>query len=331
MKGLPQFACVAVLVATALQAAPPKREAAPVPDFWYVVPDGAAAAAAAEGELVRGIVIPSSVSPTVRTTPTGSVISWRRPDGTRQSFAVQGVSSFTFEPGPLLGTTYVPFSIGRHLQYAPDGCCACASWLNMTESIERLGCVAGCNGCGCEACICSPTYPCPGGALGAMTLMAHNDPAATMTFGRMGTGRGIEIASRGRDAVSFHGNRLSANLNEQGEIVINNPDSITLPGQVAKSESIRGDQALFAWSSPEASVILEQPRSMPAPSFQGGSIDFNSQREHAPAAGARFLQVEPDTDRCRVCGTHPNSMSDLTIYDCVPGDSVCYRCVSWEC
>jgi hypothetical protein len=36
-------------------------------------------------------------------------------------------------------------------------------------------------------------------------------------------------------------------------------------------------------------------------------------------------------DRCSACGTHPNSMSDLVIYDCVPGDSMCYRCVSWEC
>jgi hypothetical protein len=329
MKGLPQFACVAAVVATTLQAAPPKREAAPVPDFWYVVPDESVAVAT-DG-LVRGLVIPSSVNPTVRTTPTGSVISWRRPDGTRQSFAVQGISSFTFEPGPLAGTTYVPFSLSRHLQYNPDSCCVCASWNNMEESIERLGCVPGCNGCGCEACICSPTYPCPASQLGSMTLAAHNDPAATITFRKADATERIDIAGRGRAAVSFHGRSVSAEVNARGETVIINPESVTLPGQVAISESTRGDQALFAWSSAEASVILEQPRSMAAPTFRGGTIDFNNPRREEIAAGARYLEVEPVGDRCRACGTHPNSMSDLTIYDCVPGDSMCYRCVSWEC
>jgi hypothetical protein len=327
MKGLPQLACVAALVATTLQAAPPKREAVPAPDFWYVVPDGSVT----ESGLVRGLVIPSLVNPTVRTTPTGSVLSWRRPDGTRQSFAVQGISSFTFQPGPLGGTTYVPFSLGKHLQYDPDGCCACASWNNMVESIERLGCVAGCSGCGCEACICSPTYPCPAGQVGAMTLAAHNDPAATMTFRKAdATGR-IDIARRGRAAVSFHGRSVAAEVNAQGVTMIINPESVWLPGQVTTSESTRGDHALFAWSSPEASVILEQPRSMAAPSFHGGTIDFGNRRAEATTSLAKRLETEPAMDRCRVCGTHPNSMSDLTIYDCVAGDSVCYRCVSWEC
>jgi hypothetical protein len=329
MKGLPQLACVAAFVATSLHAAPPKRQPAPVPDFWYVVPD--ASKAAAESGLVRGLVIPSSVSPTVRTTSTGSVLSWRRADGTRQSFAVQGVSSFTFEPGPLVGTTYVPFGVSKRLQNDPDSCCTCASWVNMVESIERLGCVPGCSGCGCEACICSPTYPCSGSSSGAITLAAHNDPSATMTFRKTGVTERIEIAPRGREAVSFHGKHVAATLNAQGETVIINPESVTLPGRVAISESIRGDQTLFAWSSPEASVILEQPRSMAAPSFQGGTIDFTNPPDQSPAAIAKRLEAEPVMDRCRVCGTHPNSMSDLTIYDCVPGDSVCYRCVSWEC
>ncbi len=329
MKGFPQFACVAVLVATGLQAAPPKREEVPVPDFWYVVPNESAAGA--ESGLVRGLVIPSSVNPTVRTTPTGSVMSWRRPDGTRQSFAVQGVSSFTFERGPLAGTTYVPFATRRHLQYDPDNCCTCASWNNMVESVERLGCVVGCSGCGCEACICSPTSPCPQSPLGVMTLAAHNDPASTMTFDKAGATEVIKIAIRGRAAVDFRGDHVSASVSAQGETVIDNPESITLPGRVASSESVRGDKALFAWSSSDASVILEQPRSMPAPSLHGGTIDFKLQRDASPTAGARLLEVGPVTDRCRVCGTHPNSMSDLNIYDCVPGDSVCYRCVSWEC
>jgi len=327
MKGLPQFACVAILVSTALQATPPKGEKVAAPDFWYVVPDESAAVA--ESGLVRGLVIPTSVTPTVRTTPEGSVISWPRPDGTRQSFAVQGIPSFTFEPGPLRGTTYVPFGMRKHLQYVPDGCCACASWNNMVESVEHLSCVPGCSGCGCAACICSPTFPCPQSQAGAMTLAAHNDPTATMTFDKMGTTAGIKIGSHGRGTVSFHGKRLSATANSNGETEINNPDLIRLSGPVASSESVRGDQALFAWSSPDASVILEQPGSMPAPSFHDGTIDFKSLRDAAPTTSARRLQ--PVADRCSACGTHPNSMSDLVIFDCVPGDSVCYRCVSWEC
>lgn len=329
MKGLSQLACAAVFVATALQAAPLKREAASVADFWYVVPDESQAAT--ENGLVRGLVIPSTVDPTVQTTPTGSVISWRRADGTRQSFAVQGISSFTFEPGPLGGTTYVPFVTRKVLQYAPDSCCACASWQNSVESVERLSCVPGCIGCGCEGCICSPTYPCPQSPLGVMTLAAHNDPATTITVGTPGTAAGIKIARRGKAPVSFHGNRVSASVGRKGETEINNPESITLSGRCAQSESVRGDKALFAWTSPDASVILEQPRSMPAPSFHAGTIDFNSQPDDATTTSATRLEVDPVMDRCRVCGTHPNSMSDLVIYDCVPGDSVCYRCVSWEC
>jgi len=113
--------------------------------------------------------------------------------------------------------------------------------------------------------------------------------------------------------------------------VINNPDSIALSGRVTTRAAIRGDKALFAWSSPEASVILEQPRSMPEPSFRGGTIDFNSQSTDGPTTTSKRLEFEPVMERCKACGTHPNSTADLDIYDCVPGDSVCYRCVSWEC
>jgi hypothetical protein len=152
-----------------------------------------------------------------------------------------------------------------------------------------------------------------------------------MTFRKTSESDRIEIAGHGGAAVSFQGRHVSATLNAQGETVIINPDSVTLPGQVVQSESIRGERALFAWSSPEASVILEQPRSMAAPLFKGGTIEFRARRDEAPTETAKWLDVEPVGDMCRVCGTHPNSMSDLTIYDCVPGDSVCYRCISWGC
>jgi hypothetical protein len=322
MKRLPLFACVVLFVATVLKASP-------VPDFWYVLPDETSAASASR--LVRGIVIPSSVNPTVETTPAGSVVSWHRPDGTRQSLVVQGVSSFTFERGPLVGTTYVPFGRSRQLEYTPDGCCSCASWQNSVESVEALSCVVGCNGCGCEGCICSPTFPCPGGPGGAMTLVANNDSTAIMTFGRSGANKNITVLGRGRASVRFQGRHLAGTANSKGETVINEPDSIVLSGTVAARAAVRGDRALFAWSSPTASVILEQPRSMPAPSFHDGAIDFDTPPDDGPATMAKHLEVAPVTERCKACGTHPNSDADLDIYDCVPGNSVCYRCVSWEC
>lgn len=322
MKRLPLFACAVVLVATALQASP-------VPDFWYVVPDETSATTARK--LVRGIVVPSSVNPTVETTPAGSVISWRRTDGTRQSFVVQGVSSFTFEPGPLAGTTYVPFRRARILSYDPYGCCACASWENSQESAEALSCVIGCAGCGCEGCICSPTSPCPDVPGGAMTLAAHNDETAIMTFRRSGAENGITVGSRGNATVRFHGEHLLASVSSNGETVINDPDSITLSGRVATHTSVKGDKALFAWSSPDASVILEQPQSLPAPSFHDGAIDFDSQPEDAPTTRARYIEAGPTMDRCSACGTHPDSDSNLDTYTCVPGSGLCIRCVSWEC
>jgi hypothetical protein len=307
------FAGAAVLVATVVRGAP-------APDFWYVVP-GEKPAANASG-LVRGLVVPSMAHPTVQTTPEGSVVSWRRPDGTTQSVVVRGVSSLTFEPGPLAGTTYVPFARAKRFQYAPDACCTCASWQNSVESVEALSCVAGCLGCGCEGCICSPTFPCPDGPPGLTALVAHGAP---------GTNGGITIAGPGRTPVSFRGRRLSVNVTPQGETVIDAPDSITFPGKVATRASIRGDKALFAWWSADASVILEQPRSMPAPTFQDGTIELESRPAGASATAVKRLAAEPVMDRCKACGTHPNSIADLDIYDCVPGEGVCYRCVSWEC
>ncbi len=319
MKRVLASASALFLVSTVLLAAPSKRVAAPAPDFWYVVPGEVSAAVTNTGtsKLVRGIVVPTSVRPTVQTTPAGSVISWRRPDGTRQSFVVEGVSSFTFEPGPLAGTTYVPFKRSKLLEYDPRSCCSCASWANMVESVELLACVPGCVGCGCEGCICSPTFPCPSSPGDAMTLVSHSDPATTMTIGQA--------------SVRFRGGQLTADMASIGETVINNPDAIILPGPVETRSAVRGDAALFAWSSPSASVILEQPRFMPSPSFEDGTIEFNARPDEAPMIAAKYLAIAPVMDRCSACGTHPNSQADLEIYDCVPGFSVCYRCVSWEC
>ena len=164
-----------------------------------------------------------------------------------------------------------------------------------------------------------------------MTLAANNDPTAIITFGKSGAKNRSIAMRQGSDAVVFHGRNLMAKVTSKGETVINDPDSITLSGKVATRASVRGSRALFAWSSPVASVILEQPRSMPAPAFHDGAIDFYTQADDAPTTMAKHLEVEPVMDRCKACGTHPNSIADLDIYDCVPGDGVCYRCVSWEC
>ena len=323
MKRLSVFAFITALFAVDLLASP-------VPDFWYVVPDEAASAAT--NRLVRGIVVPSSVNPRVETTPAGSVISWRRPDGTRRSFVVQGISSFTFEPGPLAGTTYVPFMQAKRIEYDPAGCCSCASWQNSVESVEALSCVVGCVGCGCEGCICSPTYPCPNGPEGLMTLAAENDPSAKMTFGKSGAQNDIAVVSNGRAAARFHGKNLVAKVSSAGETILSNPDSITLSGRVTSRTTVRGDKALFAWISPDASVILEQPRSMPVPPFRDGVIDLDSPSDDVPTTTTvKHIAVGPVMDRCSACGHHPNSQPDLEVMDCVPGEGACLRCVSWEC
>jgi hypothetical protein len=69
---------------------------------------------------------------------------------------------------------------------------------------------------------------------------------------------------------------------------------------------------------------------MAAPSVHAGTIEF-APPSFGAVASSRHVAVEPVMDRCKVCGTHPDSVADTDIYDCVPGDSVCYRCVSWEC
>jgi len=322
MKRLPFLACALVLVGTAAQATA-------VPDFWYVVPDEASVAT--PNRLVRGIVIPSAVSPSVETSAAGSAVSWSRPDGTQQSFVVQGASSLTFEPGPLAGTAYVPFHASKRLVYDPRGCCSCASWENSRESVEALSCVVGCNGCGCEGCICSPTFPCPSGPDGSMTLVAHDGVTPTMTFDSSGAKHDVTIVRHGRPAARFSGKNLIAKVTLQGETVISNPDSIALSGRVDSRSTVRGDKALFAWQSQEVAVVLEQRRSMPVPAFHGGAIHFESPSDDAPSTQSKRMQIGPLMDRCSACGTHPNSDSDLDIYDCVPGSGVCYRCVSWEC
>jgi hypothetical protein len=322
MKRLCLFAVVAALFSPGLSAST-------TPDFWYVVPDDVSSSAATE--VVRGIVVPSSVGPTVETTAAGSVISWRRPDGTTRSFVVQGVSAITLEPGPLGGTTYLPFRTSKRMQHDPAGCCSCASWQNSVESVEALSCVVGCIGCGCEGCICSPTFPCPTGPEAGLALAAENDPSERLTFGKSGTHDEIAVVRHGRATARFHGKRLAATVSSTGETILSNPDSIALSGPVTSRTTVSGDKALFAWRSPTASVILEQPRSMPAPSFRDGVVDFRAASGDEPTTDAKRLQVGPVMDRCSACGTHPNSDSDLDLYDCVPGFGVCYRCVSWEC
>jgi len=338
-KGLVLFSVLAVLVATGLQAATKPHTAAvrpagpttSAPDFWYVGPGGAPRTAARS--LVRGIVIPTSVEPTVQTTPAGSVLSWERADGTRQSFAVQGLSSFSFKPGPLKGTLLVPFVDAKRLQYFPDydpkGCCACASWQDSEESVESLSCVPGCYGCGCEGCICSPTYPCPTSPFAAMTLTAHNGATPPISFGRRGMSDEISVGAPGRNPVRFRGDRLSVRVASDGGTEIVNPDSIVIPGEVARNSIVRGETALFAWSSSETTVIVEQPKSMPAPALESGTIDLRPLQSDVPAPNA--LIFEPVQQRCIVCGTHPNSIGDSEKCECVPGTQTCTRCINFAC
>jgi len=339
-RGLVLLAVVSAVVTTSPHVHGSKPNAAATrsataagsaPDFWYVVPRDAPETA--DHTLVRGIVIPTTVEPTVRTSLAGSVLSWERTDGTRQSVAVQGLSSFSFKPGPLKGTMLVPFVDARRLQYFPDygpkGCCACASWQNSEESVELLNCVPGCVGCGCEGCICSPTYPCPMSSFAAMTLRAHNNTASTISFGERGGSDEIVVGARGRNPVRFRGGRVSARIASDGSTEIVNPESIALSGDISTNSIVRGDTAFFAWSSPETTVIVEQPKTMPAPALDDGTIELSAHRGNAPATNA--LRLEPMGDRCIVCGTHPNSDGDSEKCECVAGTQTCTRCINFAC
>ncbi len=323
MKRVFAFSSALFFFVTVIQAAPPKPAAAPTPDFWYVVPGEASPANDDGGRLVQGIVVPTTVRPTVQTTPAGSVIGWQRADGTRQSFAIQGMSSFTFEPGPIANTTHVRFRPELINEPIPQRCCTCASWINSVESTEALACVPGCVGCGCVGCICTPGGPCPTSPEGVLTLVAHNDPARILVFEQSDVAGSVTMGSPAEGGVRFKGRNVTTTLSPAGNTMIHGPESIALPGGVAHKARITDDRAFFAWSSPHAAVILEQPRSIPAPSFRDETIEFNlSAKRRAPT-------VAPN--ECRICGTHLNSKADLDIYDCVPGTTVCYRCLTWSC
>jgi len=326
-------ACLAILGSTAVQASPSmgeppskrievKRTADP--DFWYVVSDPDASGFPPTS--VQGIVIPSSVEPTVQTTPTGSVLAWERADGTRQSFVIEGVRSFNFKAGPLGGTTYVPFR--TRLRFEHESCCACASWNNMVESVEEFSCVPGCAGCGCEACICD-RLPCSAASSGALRLVPHADVASSMTFDQSGRTHEIEFRASDRTAARFRGDRLTAKTTPKGGIVIENPDSIAIPAAATSRRLLRGDDAFYGWTAPGVSVIVEQAASLPAPSFRDGTIAFNDPL--GPGVESRILAFDPDGYRCRICGVHPDSDGDLDRMVCIPGGSTCYRCVEFNC
>lgn len=297
-------------------------------DFWYIV--SGSAADNAGHSVVEGLVVPSSVAPTVQASAVGSVIAWRRADGTRQSFVVRGPTAIAPERGPIDGTIFVPFRGARIFEYDPRSCCTCASWQNSEESIDALSCVSGCTGCGCEGCICSPTFPCPENPEGTTTLRAHDDANFSLIIDKAPAMGGITLVRRGGGAVRFEGPRVHARAADR-DLVIEDPSAILIPGAVSAGSKTRHDSALFAWSSPSASVILEQPRSMPPPTFDHGTIRLDSVSEQGGSISAGYPAIAPVSDRCVACGTHPNSTADLDIYECVPGFSTCYRCVSWEC
>jgi hypothetical protein len=164
-----------------------------------------------------------------------------------------------------------------------------------------------------------------------MTLVAEHDTAPAMTFDRTDAANSVTVLARGGPSVRFRGKHLKARVTERGETTIDNPDSIALSGGVVSRATLKGDDALFAWASQGASVILRQHRSMPPPSFHDGVIGLEIQPPEPPKLAAKRIAIGPVMERCSACGTHPDSEADLDLYDCVPGLSTCYRCVSWEC
>ena len=320
-----RLAVIVSAVLSAMTASYGARTSPTVPEFWYVVP--ATDSPNEVDDVVRGIVVPASVAPSIKNSPQGSIISWRRLDGTTHSFVVQGVSSLAFERGPLAGTIYIPFRAKR-LMEADSGCCDCITFEDMSDSVEFLACEPGCPGCTCGACICPE--PCPSSPAQGLRLKANNGVGPSVMIGRRGTAQEIGFENHGAIAARFSGSRVLAGIDSRGVTTIENPDSITLSDGFSSRTSIVGDKAHFAWSSPDASIILEQPVTMAAPVVGARTIELHPGSVDRTVLG-RYREVQPRV-RCSVCGTYPNHYGDNERMVCLPGTTgTCYRCVSWDC
>jgi hypothetical protein len=150
-----------------------------------------------------------------------------------------------------------------------------------------------------------------------------------MTFAHSGPGKEIEFRTLDRSGARFRGDRLTAKVTPKGELLLENPDSITISGAATSRRLMRSNDALYGWSAPGVSVIVEQASSLPAPSFRNGTINFADGL--SPDMESRILAFDPDSYRCRICGVHPNSDGDLDRMVCIPGASTCYRCVEFNC
>jgi hypothetical protein len=162
-----------------------------------------------------------------------------------------------------------------------------------------------------------------------MTLRAANSATPTISFGKRGALDEITVGTRGGNAVRFRGERLSIDVASDGHAEIRNPESIAMSGDLSTNSIVRGDSERFAWLPPETAVIVEQPNWMPPPAFEDGVITLIPRRAGAPTTSA--VRLEPLSDRCIVCGTHPNSDGDSEKCECVAGTQTCTRCINFAC
>ena len=159
--------------------------AATVPaTFWYVLPctNRTLRARTGIGSRHRSRLSTASLDSADHRGRTPS-ISWRRPDGGARTTSLSSfrvaLQRISFESvDPLDGTTLIPLSAGaKPLEVAPDGLLRFAVVGSKTAAnqLEALSCVAGCPGCGCEGCICSPNgFPTPTfGPDGAMSASSR--------------------------------------------------------------------------------------------------------------------------------------------------------------
>jgi hypothetical protein len=276
--------------------------------------------AAGTHESVRGIVLPSTASPTLQTTAEGAAISWRRPAGARDSssFALQRLVRAWSPTANSLS-----FLRRANLEVAPDGCCTLSRSKTAANQLKPSLASRGAQAAGARAASVARRST-PLRSRRSDERPPGNGVGPTLTISGRGRGPSLTFEHRGDRGV-FAGRRPDAKIDPRG-VTVSGSDSITLFGPVtSRSESAATNHRCR--SRPRPPSFSSNPRMR----FRRSAMERSVFDPTLYAIRPGRPRPEPTTDRCSACGTHPDSVADTDIYDCVPGNSVCYRCVSWEC
>jgi hypothetical protein len=135
-----------------------------------------------------------------------------------------------------------------------------------------------------------------------MRLKGNDGSSPDLRFRTSGESDTISVGTRDESPVLFRGKRLSAQLQPDGVTEIVNPSSISISGQASNRMIVRGDSALYSWSSPDATLIIEQPKSAVAPSIEH-EPNLRPVSSGEPSLTSVKLQLPMNV--CVICGSTP--------------------------